>query len=88
MAKSKRTNNDLQNIHIKLDRVTQTPLKTGGELRYSIRIRRSCSTSGTRRVNLKESQKAINWVKSNIIKVCFCPQKRMSPPGPTNCSQR
>jgi hypothetical protein len=45
-------------------------LKTGGELRYSIRI--------SSRVNLKESQKAINWVKSNIMKVCFCPQKRMS----------
>jgi hypothetical protein len=31
--KDKRTNNDLQNIHIK-GRVTQTPLKTGGELFY------------------------------------------------------
>jgi hypothetical protein len=30
--KYKRTNNDLQNIHIKLDRVTRTPLKTGGKL--------------------------------------------------------
>ena len=34
------------------DRVTRTPLKTGGELRYSGRIGSSCSTSGTRRVNL------------------------------------
>jgi hypothetical protein len=33
-------------------RVTQTPLKTGGELRCSGRVRSSCSTSGTRRVNL------------------------------------
>ena len=33
MAKRKRTNNDLQNIHIKTkDRVTRTPLKTGDEL--------------------------------------------------------
>jgi hypothetical protein len=34
------------------DRVTRTPLKTGGELRYSGRVCSSCSTSGTRRVNL------------------------------------
>ena len=34
------------------DRVTRTPLKTGGELRYSGRVGISCSTSGNRRVNL------------------------------------
>jgi hypothetical protein len=34
------------------DRVTRTPLKTGGELRCSGRVNISCSTSGTRRVNL------------------------------------
>ena len=34
------------------DRVTRTPLKTGDELRGSGRVSRSCSTSGTRRVNL------------------------------------
>ena len=34
------------------DRVTRTPLKTGGELRCSRRVSSSCSTSGTRRVNL------------------------------------
>jgi hypothetical protein len=34
------------------DRVTQTPLKTGGELRCPGRVGSSCSTSGTRRVNL------------------------------------
>jgi hypothetical protein len=32
--------------------VTRCPLKTGGELRCSGRIRSSCSTSDTRRVNL------------------------------------
>jgi 4-diphosphocytidyl-2C-methyl-D-erythritol kinase len=49
----KRTNNDLQNItHKTKDRVTRTPLKTGGELMLSGRISGSCSTSGTRRVNL------------------------------------
>ena len=34
------------------DRVTLTPLKTGGELRCSGSVSSSCSTSGTRRVNL------------------------------------
>ena len=34
------------------DRVTRTPPKTGGELRCSGRVSSSCSTSGTRRVNL------------------------------------
>jgi hypothetical protein len=42
--KYKRTNNDLQNIHIKL--------KTGGELRWSGRVSSSCSISDTRRINL------------------------------------
>jgi hypothetical protein len=34
------------------DRATRTPLKTGGELGCSGRVRSSCSTSDTRRVNL------------------------------------
>ena len=34
------------------DRVTRTPLKTGGELRCSGRVNSSCSTSDTRRFNL------------------------------------
>ena len=34
------------------DRVTRTPLKTGGELRCSGRVSSSCSTSVTRRVNI------------------------------------
>ena len=50
--KCKRTNNDLQNIYKTNDRVTRTPLKTRGELRCSRRVGSSCSTSGTRRVNL------------------------------------
>ena len=50
--KCKRTNSDLQNIYKTKDRVTRTPLKTGGELRCSRRVGSSCSTSGTRRVNL------------------------------------
>jgi hypothetical protein len=34
------------------DRVTRTPLKTGGDLRCPGRVNGSCSTSDTRRVNL------------------------------------
>ena len=34
------------------DRVTRTPLKTGDELRFSGMVSSSCSTSGTRCVNL------------------------------------
>ena len=34
------------------DRVTRTPLKTAGELRCSVKLRSSFSTSGTRRVTL------------------------------------
>jgi len=46
MARWKRTNNDLQNIAQKTkDRATRTSLKTGGELRCSGRVSRSCSTS-------------------------------------------
>jgi hypothetical protein len=53
MAKSKRTNNDLQNMtHKSKDRVTQTPLKTGDEPGAPGRVSSSCSTSGTRRVIL------------------------------------
>ena len=32
-GQKKRTKNDLQNTHKTKDRVTRTPLKTGGELR-------------------------------------------------------
>jgi hypothetical protein len=50
----KRTNYDLQNIHILLAkyRVTRTTLTTGGELRCSGRVGSSWSTSGPRRLNL------------------------------------
>ena len=49
MKKSKRTNNDLQNIHIKLK---IEPTKNGGERRCSGRVSSSCSNSDTRCVNL------------------------------------
>jgi hypothetical protein len=41
-----------KNTHKTKDRVTQTPLKTGGKLRCTGRVGSSCSTSGIRRVNL------------------------------------
>jgi hypothetical protein len=50
--KYKRTNNDQQNTYETKDRVTRTPLKTGGELRCSGRVSSFYSTSDTRRVNL------------------------------------
>jgi hypothetical protein len=51
--KYKRTNNDLEkHTHKTKDRVTRTPLKTGGEPRWSGRVGSSCSTNGTHRVNL------------------------------------
>ena len=49
--KVSKDNNDLQTItHKAKDRVTRTPLKTGGDLRCSGRVNSSCSTSGTHRV--------------------------------------
>ena len=42
------------------DRVTRTPLKTGSELRCSGRVSSSCSTSGTRRVNLRVTNPVIS----------------------------
>ena len=51
MAKRKRTNNDLQNIHIKLKIEQHEPTKTEGELRCSGRVSISCFIGGTRHVN-------------------------------------
>jgi hypothetical protein len=45
-----------KHTHKTKDRVTRTLLKTGGELRCSGRVSSSCSTSGTRRVNLVTNQ--------------------------------
>jgi hypothetical protein len=42
----------IKHTHETKDRVTRTPLKTGGDLRCSGRVGSSSSTSGTRRVNL------------------------------------
>ena len=76
---TKRKNSDLQNTTDKTkERITRTLLKTGGELRCSGRVSSSCSTSGTRRVNLvtnpviSQTQLIYNaftdWTRSNIYR--------------------
>jgi len=50
--KKKDKQRSTKHTYITKDRVTRTPQKTGGELRCSARVSSSCSTSGTRRVNL------------------------------------
>jgi hypothetical protein len=53
MAKRKKDKQQsTKHIHKTKDRLTRTQLKTGGELGCSGRVGISCSTSGTRRVNL------------------------------------
>ena len=44
-------------------RVTRTPLKTGGELRWFGRVSSSCSTSGTRRVNPVKKTGNKSWMR-------------------------
>jgi hypothetical protein len=53
MAKAKKDKQwSTKHTHKIKDRVTRTPLKTGGELRCYRRVNNSCSTSSTRHVNL------------------------------------
>ena len=54
MVKRKRTKGQttIYKTYKTKDRVTRTPLNTGGELRCSGRVSSSCSTNDTRRVNL------------------------------------
>ena len=71
------------------DRVTRTPLKTGGELRCSGRVSSSCFTSDTRRVNLVTNP-VISYERGNnrevftrsgtyiYISVVICGQSRKS----------
>jgi hypothetical protein len=57
------------------DRVPRTPLKTRGQLRWSGRVRSSCSTSDTRRVNLVTNPSKQNYVfrqRKNQIISFFC----------------
>ena len=52
-GQKKKGNNNLQSTTQKTkNQATQTPLKTGGELRCSRRVSSSCSTCGTCRVTL------------------------------------
>ena len=54
--------------HNTKDRVTRTPLKSGGELRCSRKVSSSCATSGTRRVNLfTTSVVSSEWGKDSYI---------------------
>jgi len=53
--------------HTHTDRVTGTPLKTGGELRCSGRVSNSYSTSGTRRVNLVTNRQTVIFPFSSHI---------------------
>jgi hypothetical protein len=65
MAK-KRTNNDLQNIHIKLKIEYHEPhLKPGMQLMCSRRISSSCSTSCTRRVKCFDTAKLYETAREN-----------------------
>ena len=54
-----------KHTHKTKDRVTRTPLKTGGELRCSGRVSSSCYTSDTRRVALVTNP-VISHDKRNI----------------------
>jgi hypothetical protein len=58
-----------KHTHKTKDRVTRTSLKTGGELGCSRRVISSCSTSGTRRVNLVTIN-GTTLAKSNILIEC------------------
>ena len=61
--KYKRTNNDLQDMHIQTkDRVTRTPLKTGGQLRCTGRVDISCDTRCVTLIVLK---------KTVIVDICL-----------------
>ena len=59
------------------DRVTRTPLKTGGELRCSGKVSSSCSTSDTRRFNLVTKPVISNEWGKLFIKALKC--KNLTP---------
>jgi len=68
MAKRKKVQKDKQrstkHTYKTKDRVTRTPIKTGGELRCSGRVGSSCSTSGTHSFNLVTNPVKIHeWEK-------------------------
>ena len=53
-----------KHTHKSKDRITQTPLKIGGELKYYGRVGSSCTTSGARRITL-DANLVINRVKKH-----------------------
>ena len=68
-----------KHTHKTKDRVTRTPLKTGGELRCSGRVSSSCSTGGTHGVTLVTNPLISPWMRkgpmvdllSNIVLLYF-----------------
>ena len=57
-----------KHTHKTKDRVTRTPLKTGGELGCFGRVSNSCSTNGNRRVNLVTNPAIIcEWGKDRGV---------------------
>jgi hypothetical protein len=77
MAKRKgqKENNDLQNPTQKTkDRTTQSPLKSGGELRCFGRVDRSCFSSGTGCVTLVTKLDDIVQCQLHVaeIKTYYC----------------
>ena len=60
-----------KNTYKTKDRVTRTPLKTGGELMCSGRVNSSCSTSVTRRVNLATNP-VISQIFETRVDCSFC----------------
>ena len=73
MAKRKSTKGQttIQNTYTKTkDRVTRTPLKTGGELRCSGRVGSSCSTSDTRpnqRLRIPSANVVVSFVLNYLM---------------------
>ena len=64
-----------KHTHKTKDQVTRTPLKTGGEFRCSGKVSSSCSTSGTRRVNLVTNPViSREWGKNREVFTTFVTQ--------------
>jgi hypothetical protein len=61
-----------KHTHKTKDRVTRTPLKTGDEFMCSGRVSSSCSTSGTRRVNIVTNPViSREWGKDQEVSGCI-----------------
>ena len=60
-----------KHTHKTKNRVTRTPLKTGGELRWSGRVGSTCSTSGTHRVNLVTNPNCLRIYWISVMYGCY-----------------